>query len=484
MKLSRLIEHDFDNDPEITGITSDSRKVKDGYIFAALRGVQADGNEFIGQAIENGAVVVLTEHDHKKWQKKAILLKRGNVRRIYGQLAAKIYGDQPDCVYAVTGTSGKSSVVWMGREILKALGYSSASIGTMGVYAGDYHEEGHLTSFDPVDLHTAISTIREKENVTDLFIEASSHGIDQERLAGLRIDIAAFTNLSHEHLDYHGTLDEYFQAKAKLFTRDLKESGAAVLNADIAEYERLKDLCYHKNIKVISYGTRGSDITLITSKSVYNGTEAVIALGQNSHAFHLPLVGAFQLANVMCAIGLVLAAHPDIDHEKLFKVISGLKPVPGRLEPVKAHIKNASVYIDYAHKPGALEAVINAVRKHTAGELTVVFGCGGDRDREKRPQMGALAQRLADHVIITDDNPRTEDPSKIRSEILAACPKAKEIGDRRHAIADALSHLKSGDSLIIAGKGHETGQTQAGKTTPFDDRVVTREEILVLEKKK
>ncbi len=484
MKLSQLINHDFKQDPEITGVTCDSREVKDGYIFAALQGAKADGNNYIDQAIENGAAVIITNLPKSKF-KKALIYKTDTQRLVYANLCALFYGKQPEKVYAVTGTSGKSSIVWFAREILKELDIKAASIGTMGVFAGEHYQtEGSLTSPDPAILHRAIKDVQEKEHVTDVLIEASSHGLDQHRLVGLHVDVAAFTNLSHEHLDYHGSLEAYFEAKSKLFTEVLKEGGTAVLNADIDEFETLKDICYHKNLKVISYGTRGSDITLVTSKSTQEGKEAVIALGKESYSLKLPLIGAFQLANVICAIGLILSAHPEIDREKLFKIISKLKAVPGRLEPIESRIKGAAIYVDYAHKPAALQSVLNAVRPHTQGELYLVFGCGGDRDKEKRPLMGKIAQQLADQVIVTDDNPRTEDPSVIRSEILTACPKAKEIGNRRRAIADALSHLKSGDSLIIAGKGHETGQTQAGKTTPFDDRVVTREEILVLEKKK
>ena len=481
MKLYELTGNIDAHNIEIKGITSDSRAVEDGFIFAAFEGVQSDGHDFIEAAIEKGAIAILSKRDDLKAPKDIPVIHVKNARRSYSEIAAALYGDQPERVYAVTGTSGKSSIVWFCRELCLMNGIKAGSIGTMGVFGDDYAEEGSLTSPEPVVLHKAIARLKSETQMTDLFLEASSHGIDQERIAGLDIHVAAFTNLSHEHLDYHETLEAYFNAKMRLFTVFLEQGGAAVINADIPEYETIKDLCYQSNRKILSYGLRGSDVTLISSKLLADGQDIVLSIGQGKYQqtfeVKIPLIGAFQVSNLLCALTMILAGHPELDREKLIASLSKIKSVPGRLEPIAFPKAKAQIFIDYAHKPGALEAVLNAVRPHTEGDVYVVFGCGGNRDAEKRALMGAIAQKLADHIIVTDDNPRNEDPATIRAAILDSAPKAIEIGDRRKDSAHALAHLKPGDSLIIAGKGHESGQLANGTTTPFDDRTVTREEI-------
>jgi UDP-N-acetylmuramoyl-L-alanyl-D-glutamate--2,6-diaminopimelate ligase len=481
MKLSALLNSDVDKDVTVNGITSDSRKVEPNFLFAALSGVNADGTAYIDQARARGASAIITE-DQSQTGSDIIQVK--NAREAYALIASRFYQGQPDHIYAVTGTSGKSSVVWFARVLLNLLGHKAASIGTMGVYASGFYEKTLHTSPDPAKLHETVALLTKDHKVTDLAIEASSHGLDQHRLDGLNIKVAAFTNFSHEHLDYHESLSAYLNAKARLFAELLPENGTAVLNADIPEFAKLAEICLARGLPHITYGKKGRDIVLLSRTLHAKGQKLALSIRDQGYELDLPLIGAFQAENILCAFGMILAGRPDTDVAKMIEIAADVKPVPGRLEPVEGHPKGATIFVDYAHKPGALETVLEAIRPHTEGQLHVLFGCGGDRDKAKRAIMGGIADRLADRIIVTDDNPRSEDPSVIRQSIMDGIThpsKAENIGDRREAIRFAISSLQTGDSLIIAGKGHETGQTIGTQILPFDDREVTRDELKRLE---
>jgi UDP-N-acetylmuramoyl-L-alanyl-D-glutamate--2,6-diaminopimelate ligase len=464
--------------PDIRGLTADSREVRPGYLFAALTGTRADGRRFVDDAVARGAVAVLTD-DPGRFSGLALrsppvrVVFDANPRRRLARMAARFYGPQPDHLVAVTGTNGKTSVTVFARQIWQHLGHRAASVGTIGIVGPDFVQEGSLTTPDPVTLHREL-TVLARSGIAHVALEASSHGLDQYRLDGLDLAAAAFTNLTRDHLDYHGTMEAYFAAKARLFTELLPPEGAAVLNIDVPEGERLVTLCRRRGQSVITFGRNArADLRLVAARPLDAGQALRIAAFGAEHEVVLPLIGAFQASNALAALGLAIATGAPA--ERAIEALAHLTGVPGRLEHVASHPNGAPVIVDYAHTPDALETVIGAVRPHCRGRLSLVFGCGGDRDTGKRPQMGAIAERLADDVIVTDDNPRSEDPAGIRRAILAACPKAVEIGDRAAAIRHALARLASGDLLLIAGKGHERGQIIGGQTLPFDDAVVARE---------
>ncbi|MGB1077175.1 MAG: UDP-N-acetylmuramoyl-L-alanyl-D-glutamate--2,6-diaminopimelate ligase [Bdellovibrionales bacterium] len=417
--------------------------------------------------------------------KKVRVIFVENTRQALSDIASRFYEGQPDHVAAVTGTSGKSSTVWFVRQILEGLGYAGASLGTIGLHARGLFEKSALTTADPVSLHKTLSQLSEKQ-IDYLAMEASSIGVEQCRMDGVKIKVAAFTNFSHEHLDYHENMGEYFKAKQRLFTHCLDRNGVAVLNADIPEYKKLSSICDENGIDHISYGIHASGLNTVklVNRSIKdNGQNLVISLSGQKIEFSIPLIGSFQAQNILCAIAIVCGLlDKNIDIENLVKTLPTMKTVPGRLERIDGHPQGASVYVDYAHKPDALEAVLKAVRPHTKGKLWVVFGCGGDRDRSKRSMMAKISYDLADEVIVTDDNPRNENPADIRAEITDGFPSLKNIGDRREAIDLAMSSLQMGDSLIIAGKGHESGQTIQAQTLPFDDRDEARQSIQSLVK--
>ncbi|GAB6051609.1 UDP-N-acetylmuramoyl-L-alanyl-D-glutamate--2,6-diaminopimelate ligase [Magnetospira thiophila] len=458
---------------EITGLTCDSRRVAPGFLFAALPGGKHDGRAFISEALRRGASAVLappgTVLDAPNGD--IALLTDDNPRRRYALLAAGLHPRQPDRIAAVTGTNGKTSVAHFARQIWTRLGHRAASLGTLGVEAPGLHLDGGLTTPDPADLHALLHQLADLD-VDRLALEASSHGLDQYRLDGVRLTAAAFTNLSRDHLDYHGDEQVYLAAKMRLFCDLLPPQGWAVLNADIPQFEALQELCSRRRHKILTYGRCAVDLRLIDARATAEGQILKLDILGTSFETLLPLAGDFQVSNALCALGLVIAdgAHPRLATEAL----AFLQGVPGRLQRVAATAQGAPVFVDYAHTPDALETVLAALRPHATGRLFVVFGCGGDRDQGKRPLMGAIAERLADRVIVTDDNPRSEVPATIRAEILAACPKALEVGDRAAAIAQALAELGTGDLLLIAGKGHEQGQIIGKDVLPFDDSNVVR----------
>ncbi|MEM7651184.1 MAG: UDP-N-acetylmuramoyl-L-alanyl-D-glutamate--2,6-diaminopimelate ligase [Pseudomonadota bacterium] len=448
----------------LKGITQDSRAVKDGYLFAAFPGKKSDGRDFISAAIEHGACAVLGPEGTQlpAGAKNIELITDENPRKVFAHMAAKFYGSQPEHMVAVTGTNGKTSVVTFVEQLWAASGYKASSMGTI---------KGNMTTPDPVALHAQLADLS-AAGVTHLAMEASSHGLDQYRLDGVEIEAAGFTNLSHDHLDYHGSIDAYFEAKARLFSEILKpkndEEKWAVLNADSSEFGKLETLCLEHGVKVMSYGHKGKDLKILSIKPTANGQKLELGVLGTHRDITLPLVGEFQVMNALCALGLVIAKDPK-NKAKYAQALEKIQGARGRLQHVAGHPKNAAVYVDYAHTPDALENVLKALRPHTEGKLVCVFGCGGDRDKAKRPVMGDVAHTHADEVIVTDDNPRSENPADIRAAILRTAQNAKEIGDRRRAIEHAILNLQERDVLVIAGKGHEQGQVFADRTDPFDD---------------
>ena len=463
-------------DPDILGLSADSRAVEPGFLFAALPGTRADGRDFIDQAVARGAVAVLAPRGTrlKPYERPVRLLTAQNPRRGLARMAARFYGAQPRTVAAVTGTSGKTSVASFLRQIWAGLGHKAASLGTLGLEPPRPDAPKSLTTPDPVELQACLAALA-RDGVDHLVLEASSHGLDQYRLDGVEIGAAAFTNLSRDHLDYHGDMASYLAAKMRLFGELVAPGGTVVVNADTPEAPRVREVSEARGLKRLTFGTGPCDLRLLRQVPRGDGQDLELEVFGRRHALGLEVAGTFQAANALAALGLALASGaPEAD---ALAALSRLHGVPGRLEPVGATPAGGHVYVDYAHKPGALEAVLQAVRPHTRNRLSVVFGCGGDRDPGKRPMMGEIGARLAERVIVTDDNPRSEDPAPIRAAILAAAPGAREIGDRRAAIAAAVAELGPGDTLIIAGKGHETGQIVGHTVLPFDDREVARAAI-------
>jgi UDP-N-acetylmuramoyl-L-alanyl-D-glutamate--2,6-diaminopimelate ligase len=466
---------------EIRGLTSDSREVRTGYLFAALPGAKLDGRQFIKDAVARGAAAVLTPPGAEIQGLDAVILEDKNPRRRFSKLCAGFFGKQVEVVTAVTGTNGKSSTVNFCRQIWRAMDHASASLGTIGIVGTgrggvELNRPGALTTPDPVVLHSEIAEL-EASGVTHLAMEASSIGLDQYRLDGLRFTAAGYTNLTRDHLDYHGTMEAYYLSKERLFTEVLEPGAVAVIHADTPYSERLIKACNKRGLRVIDYGREAKDIRLNNRKSLSSGQFIDIGVFGERYELELPLVGEFQAENALCALGLVLAEDPDnrLLHMQGVYALEGLQSVRGRLEFAARLPNGAAIYVDYAHTPDGLETMLKALRPHTPGRLHVVFGCGGDRDRGKRPMMGEIALRLADRVVVTDDNPRTEDPGFVRGEIMAALtgPAAKgrvvEVGGRRDAIKSAIRALQSGDVLVIAGKGHEQGQIVGKEVLPFDD---------------
>jgi UDP-N-acetylmuramoyl-L-alanyl-D-glutamate--2,6-diaminopimelate ligase len=389
-------------------------------------------------------------------------------------MAARLYKRQPREIAAVTGTNGKTSVAVFVRQIWERLGRKAASLGTLGLMPPRADAPAALTTPDPVELHRCLDALA-GDGVEALAMEASSHGLDQYRLDGVRLSAAAFTNLSRDHLDYHDGMEGYLAAKARLFGALLPAGGTAVLNADVPEFVALESLCRERGQVILTYGYAGRDLRLLALHPEPAGLTLELEILGTRHTVGLTLAGAFQAHNLLAAVGLVLAGGADA--EAVIATLPHLEGVPGRVEPVGATPAGGQVYVDYAHTPDALATVLQAMRPHVRGRLWVVFGAGGDRDPGKRPLMGEAAARHADAVVVTDDNPRSEDPAAIRAQIMPACPDATEVGERRAAIDFALARLEAGDVLVIAGKGHESGQIVGDTVLPFDDREVARAAI-------
>lgn len=474
LRLSQLSDaYRGSSDPDITGLTADSRQARKGHLFAALPGAKADGSAFIADAVKNGAVAVLAAKGTKV-PTGAVLVESENPRRDFALMAARFYGRQPQTVVAVTGTNGKTSTAHFTEQIWEALGHKSASLGTLGVRGGGMDRDGSLTTPDPVTLYGELARLADG-GVTHLAMEASSHGLDQFRLEGANIKAAAFTNITRDHLDYHGDMNDYLSAKSRLFADILPPDGTAVLNADVPEFAALEKICVDRGIKVIGYGRKGREIKILQRQAVPGGQELRVAIAGQEYDVRLPLVGPFMAMNTLCAAGLVMVG--GVPAAQIVPLLEKLKGAPGRLQRVDGHPAGAAIYVDYAHTPDALENILMALRPHTDGQLFCIIGCGGDRDPGKRPVMGKIADELADVAIITDDNPRSEDPAKIRAAVMKDTKCAREIGGRRAAIETAIGELHAGDVLVIAGKGHEQGQIIGGRVEPFDDVVEARKAI-------
>lgn len=454
---------------DISGLTSDSRKVKPGYLFAALCGSKSNGAHFVKDAVARGAVAVLGEPAlaEEVCALGVRFLAYNNPRLALALFAAAFFGAQPDIVAAVTGTKGKSSTVAFLREIWTALGKPAASLGTVGLVSPTGVIALSHTTPDPVEIHALLCDLK-KQGVDHLALEASSHGLDQFRLDGVKLSACAFTNISRDHMDYHASFEDYLDAKLRLFRHVVPHDALAVVNADAAHAQRFCEVARDRGLKLMTVGEKGESLKLLQRQELSDCQLLTLGHGKGTYQIQLPLLGAFQASNALVAAALAIGLGDD--PAKVFKVLQGLKGAPGRMEKVAFGQSGAPIYVDYAHSPDSLEQVLIALRPHTKGALHVVFGCGGERDRGKRPLMGAIATRLADHVIVTDDNPRGEDPALIRSEILVQALGAREIADRAQAIAAAIGALGKDDVLVIAGKGHERGQYVKGKILPFSDR--------------
>ena len=453
----------------VAGVTSDSRQVRKGYLFAALPGSKLDGADYIADAIAHGASYILLQNDVdiKELKNDGVnFIFSSNVRLDFSKIVSVFYKMQPENIVAVTGTSGKTSTVSFVQQLWHLSGITKcASLGTLGIRGPGIRQEGSLTTPDTETLHADLADLA-AVGINHLALEASSHGLDQYRLDGLNIRCAAFTNLSRDHLDYHEDFESYFTAKARLFSDLLPVDGVAVLSADDEYFFRLKELCEKRGIKIISFGKNGEDVKLLSVSPKSNGQEVVLSVNGKEKTILLPLVGEFQVMNALCALCIMWGFDRDI--EKYIPLLEKLRGVGGRLELVSGH-PCGSVYVDYAHKPGALESVLNTLRVHTSGRLVCLFGCGGNRDVGKRKLMGDIAEKLADEVIVTDDNPRYEDPAVIRQEILQGAVNATEIAGRSQAIRTGVKGLQEGDVLVVAGKGHEKGQMVNGEVLPFND---------------
>ena len=472
MRLSEL--SGVDSDSEVTSFAIDHRKVAPGSVFGAFQGAAFNGEDFIGQAVGRGAVAVVARP--QATVTAAVHLADDQPRKLFASLAAKFFGPYPEVTVAVTGTNGKTSTVEMTRQMWRMVGHRSASIGTLGVTTSDDQVKTGLTTPDIVTFLSNVAGLK-RMGISHLAYEASSHGLDQHRAEGVPLAAAAFTNFSRDHLDYHASMDSYFEAKMRLFGELLGPEGTAVVWTHDAKSDAVIERVRKRGSKLLTVGRKGETIRLLDQVPTPLGQALIVSHDGKSHRLALPLIGAYQAANVLVAAGLVMATGTPF--EAAFSAMQRVSPVRGRLERAVISPAGAPVYVDYAHTADALEAAMAALRPHVEGRLITVFGAGGDRDQGKRPEMGAVAARLSDVVIVTDDNPRGEDPAKIRREVLAGAPGATEIEGRRSAIAEAIAMAKAGDIVLVAGKGHEQGQIiGAGadqRVLPFDDVVVARE---------
>ena len=460
MKLYKLLNN-------ITGISDDSKDTKEGHLFVAIPSLKENGENYIEHAIRQGAkFVVLDKKSTLKVQHSGIkYIKVDNPRTYLSKVSSLFYKNQPDNIVAITGTNGKTSVVNFFQQICSLLGYKSASIGTLGIITSEkgYKSDNspNLTSPTPIKLHKTLKKLSDNA-YTHVAIEASSHGIHQNRLDNVNFRAAGFTNFSQDHLDYHITLQKYFDSKLRLFNEILKEGNYAVINTDVKEFGIIKQVCNKRYIKVIEYGKNAKDLQVKSMSYNYWKIKAF----DKEYTLHPSLKGEFQLYNLLCAIGLVLACGLSID--KIMKVADKVTAARGRLELVTKY-NNADIYVDYAHTPDSLKTVLLTLREICKGKLSIIFGCGGERDVQKRYIMGEIANEYADHVVVTDDNPRREESAVIRKQIMKTCPKGMEIEGRAKAIKYAIENLKPNDILVIAGKGHENYQLILGKKIYFSD---------------
>ena len=457
-KIANKVQFDF----EVKGISSNSKDVGDGFIFVPLKGTLSDGLQFLDEAVKNGAKIVLAD---RKISADIPVLEVEDARQSLAILSNLIYPSDEITKLAVTGTNGKTSIAYFTQQLLNKMQHKTASIGTLGVYVDGKLEKGSMTTPDSVTLSKKINALVSK-NVKSVVMEASSHGLDQKRLDGFCFKAAGFSNLTRDHLDYHGSMQAYFKSKLRLFDRLLASNGLAVLNADEAEFDDIRKICMKKQIPVFSYGYCGFDLKIEQLTPLSDGQLLLLRHGSVIREIKLKVFGAFQVLNMLCAVGLASSLGYDV--EQLLSFLPELEAPKGRLDLI-AHYKKANVFVDYAHTPDAIENVLTSLKPHTKGKLIALLGCGGNRDAGKRSMMGDIANKLADQLYITNDNPRFEDPTLILESIKEACPKGIVIADRREAICAAIHSLREGDTLVLCGKGHETGQIVNGVVYPFDD---------------
>ncbi len=468
MRLGVLL--DSEDDAEVTGFAIDHRKVAPGTVFGAFKGSRFNGEDFIARAISDGAVAVVTAPDVSA--PGATLVASENPRRRFAQLAARFFAPFPAVAVAVTGTNGKTSTVELTRQLWRLAGLSAASIGTLGITTNDEQASTGLTTPDVATFLANMAGLK-REGVDHVAFEASSHGLDQYRVEGVTLQAAAFTNLTRDHLDYHMTMEAYEAAKLRLFAEMLPAAGKAVIWADDPASARFAGAARTRGIEVLTVGEHGETLRLLGRSIGQLGQRLTIEANGETHNVMLPLIGAYQVSNALVAAGLVIACCGDV--KATLANLARVQGVRGRLERAVITRAGTPVYVDYAHTPDGLEAALAALRPHASGKLFLVFGAGGDRDVGKRAEMGAIAARHADVAIITDDNPRGEDPIVIRAAIQSTAPAARDIGDRRTAIAAAIAEAGKDDIVLIAGKGHETGQIVGDRVLPFDDVIVARE---------
>ena len=489
LKLRDLVKQDevltplsWPGDHDITRIALNSKDVLAGDVFLAIPPLDTaiTGLDYVMQAVNQNAKIILKESQTPTPVdlKGATVIDVENARHLKALIARRVYKEQPKVVVGVTGTNGKTSVAEFMRQLWEQMGYKAATLGTLGIQSAVDLKglpDIRQTSPDPLVLHQALSMMK-AQGITHLAIEASSHGIHQNRLDGVDFSSCGFTNLSHDHLDYHGSMDLYFEAKKRLFKVLLEEGNTAVLNADTNYFDALSNVCKEKGVDIIPYGKR-AERGLHLEDLMLNGPKqiATVALKNERHDIEFNFIGKFQVLNALCAMGLVMGGGES--HLKILPLLKNLKPIPGRLELMGITKAGGAVYVDYAHTPDALSEALLSVRPYVTGMLTVVLGCGGDRDRKKRPLMGKVAASYSDAQIVTDDNPRSEDPATIRSEIIRTCNNSIEIGDRQKAIEKAITRLGKNDACFIAGKGHETTQVVRGEVFDFDDRALSRKVI-------
>nr|WP_254434764.1 UDP-N-acetylmuramoyl-L-alanyl-D-glutamate--2,6-diaminopimelate ligase [Magnetospirillum sp. UT-4] len=472
--MSELLGRPLAADPEIAGITCDSRRVAPGFLFAALPGAKADGRAFVSAALAAGAAAVLAPEGVEIDAGAVPVVADADPRRRFALACAAFHRRQPKVMAAVTGTNGKTSTASFARQMWSRLGHRAAALGTLGVVADGMPPSPSLTTPDAADLHRILAELADA-GIDHACMEASSHGLAQHRLDGVRLSAAAFTNLTRDHLDYHGDMDGYAAAKLRLFAELLPEGGAAVVNADCEVADRLLSLAATRGQRIIAFGRNGADLRLVAARPEAHGQTLALEVMGRAATLRLPLAGSFQAANALAALGLVIGCGADC--ADALAALEQVEGVPGRLQLVAVAAAGAPVYVDYAHTPDALATVLAALRPHASGRLVAVFGCGGDRDPGKRPEMGEIAARLADIAIVTDDNPRTEDAGAIRAQVLAGAPGLVEIDGRAAAIRHAVALLAAGDVLVIAGKGHETGQIVGAQVLPFDDAEEARKAL-------
>ena len=458
--------------PDIQGIHCNSQKISKNFIFVAIKGEKNDGHKYIDEALKKGAIFIVIESKKakKSLQKKKInFIFTKNSKLFLSKIASNFYINQPKKISAVTGTNGKTSVAFITQEIWKNCNIKSASIGTLGLISDKYKKKLKLTTENSIEFHKLLSILHKKK-INHICCEASSHGLDQHRLDNIKLDVAAFTNISQDHFDYHKNFENYFNSKMKLFLKILKKDGIAIINSDLPETRKILNLCKKKKIKTFTYGYKSKDLKLVTYYEDNNHQKIIINYKNKIFSYTISMIGDFQVYNSLCAICLVYFSGISIN--KCLKAIKKIRQIPGRLESIKIPSKTKkkiSIFIDYAHTPDALKKALQALKKNSI-KLSVVFGCGGDRDKKKRPLMGEIASRFANKVYVTDDNPRHESAKKIRKEIISHCPKAIEIKSRYLAIKTAINNCGEGENLLIAGKGHEDYQIIGKKIYKFSDK--------------